>query len=105
MSADLIVTNGSVLTMNELQPRADAIAIAGNEIVFVGTAQEAKGLSSSKTRVIDAQGGTVMPGFIEGHMHLFGGAADLKQLDLFGTRGFEMLAASRRMPPAIPAKG
>ena len=46
-----------------------------------------------RTRVVDAGGATVIPGFIEGHMHLFAGAAELSHLQLYGTRGFAALKA------------
>ena len=45
------------------------------------------------TRVVDAGGASVIPGFVEGHMHLFAGAAELSHLQLFGTRGFAELQA------------
>ena len=41
--------------------------------------------------MVDAGGGSVIPGLVEGHMHLFTGAAELSQLDLYGTRGFDEL--------------
>ena len=43
--------------------------------------------------MVDAGGATVIPGFVEGHMHLFAGAAELDHLQLFGTRGFDELKA------------
>jgi hypothetical protein len=81
-AADLIVTNGPVLTMDEPAPRAEAVALAGNRIAAVGTYAEVAALRGPATRVVDAAGGSVLPGFIEGHMHLFGGAAALGELVL-----------------------
>jgi predicted amidohydrolase YtcJ len=91
-AADIIIENGRVLTMDEGGPRGEAIAIRGNEIALVGTMEDASGLKAAHTRVIDAGGGTVLPGFIEAHMHLFPGAAELDTLNLHGVHGFERLA-------------
>jgi hypothetical protein len=87
----LIIVNGAVQTMDEQRPRAEAVAVAGNSIAFVGDSTDVRAMASAGCRVVDARGGTVIPGFIEGHMHLFGGAADLEQLNLFGVHGFERL--------------
>ena len=91
MRADIIVVDGTVLTMQDNGSRAEAVAVRGREIVKVGTMAEVTALAGPKTRVIDAKGGTVMPGFIEAHMHLFAGAAELDNLDLQGVSGFEAL--------------
>ncbi|MBI2717530.1 MAG: amidohydrolase [Rhizobiales bacterium] len=91
MNADLIIRNGHVLTMDEAQPVAEAIAIAGNTILAVGRDAEVRALIGSKTRDIDAAGGTVLPGFIESHMHLFTGAAELDHLNLEDVSGFPAL--------------
>ena len=93
MTASLIITNAAVLTMDPARPTADAIAISGNRIMRLGTHAEVMSEQGAATRVVDAGGGTVMPGFVEGHMHLFAGAAELSHLQLFGTRGFDELKA------------
>lgn len=93
MTASLIITNAAVLTMDPARPTAEAIAISGNRIMCLGTHSEVMREKGADTRVVDAGGGTVMPGFVEGHMHLFAGAAELSHLQLFGTRGFDELKA------------
>ena len=93
MSADLIITNAAVLTMDEASPRAEAIAISGNQISYIGSHADILNQKGAGTRVIDAEGGTVMPGFVEAHMHLFAGAAEMQHLQLSGVRGFDALAA------------
>lgn len=90
--ADILITNARILTMDPARPRADALAIAGNRILRVGTKDELAGLKARHTRVIDAGMKTVMPGIIEGHVHLFGGAAELETLMLNGIFGFEAIA-------------
>jgi len=91
MKADVIITNGRVMTMDEANPRAEAVAIGGNRIVRVGSKAGILELKSGSTRIIDAAGGSVLPGFIEAHMHLFSGAAELDNLDLYSVRGFSQL--------------
>jgi predicted amidohydrolase YtcJ len=91
MTADLIVTNASILTMDAARPRAEALAIGNGRVLAVGSASDVASHRGSRTRVIDAGGGSVTPGLIEGHMHLFGGAAELSHLQLFGTRGLAAL--------------
>lgn len=89
--ADLIIHNARILTMDEEQPRAQALAVAGNLLLAVGGDSEILALAGEGTRSIDAGGGTVLPGLNEAHMHIFGGSVSLTQLSLFGVKGFEAL--------------
>ena len=93
MTLDLIICNAAILTMDRDKPRAEAIGISGNRISHLGSSAEVLREKGPKTRVIDAGGGSVLPGFVEGHMHLFAGAAELEHLQLYGTRGFDELKA------------
>ena len=93
MTASLIITNAAILTMDAERPRAGAIAITGNLISKLGSHAEVMAEKGPATRVVDAAGSTVIPGFVEGHMHLFSGAAELSHLNLFGARGFDALKA------------
>jgi len=94
--ADIIIHNGKILTMDAAEPAAQAIALSGNTIVAVGSDAEIKALASGSTRLIDAGGNTVLPGFNEAHLHIFGGSVGLSQLSLFGVQGYEALATSIR---------
>ena len=105
-AADILITNARVLTMDPARPRAEALAIAGNRIVRVGSRSDVEGLKAGHTRVIDAAQKTVMPGIIEGHVHLFGGAVELETLMLNGKSGFaavaEAVALFRKQRPGEP---
>lgn len=78
--ADLLITNAQILTMDEARPRANALAIRHNRIAFVGSTQDAQSWRAG--RVIDAQGGTLLPGLIDSHFHLEGGSLHLADLHL-----------------------
>ncbi|HLF21121.1 MAG TPA: amidohydrolase family protein, partial [Aestuariivirga sp.] len=93
-SADIIIINARVLTMNKAQPRAEALAIAGNRIAAVGHKADILALRAKHTRLIDAGMKTVMPGIVEGHVHLFGGSVELDSLMLNGINGFDRIAES-----------
>jgi predicted amidohydrolase YtcJ len=73
-SADVIITNARVYTSDESNPRAEAVAVKGNRIVYVGTSTGAEALKARTTRVIDGQGHTLTAGFIDTHVHLLWGA-------------------------------
>ncbi len=94
MQAEMIVTNGRVLTMDEAKPRAEAVALAEGKVLAVGTAAEILALAGPGCRVIDAGGRTVLPGFVESHLHLVLGGAELVQLQLGGVAGFDALKAA-----------
>lgn len=96
MTPEMIITNGKVLTMDAACPRAEAVAVAGGRIVAVGSRAEVEALAGGGTRVVDAGGRTVLPGFVESHLHLVLGGNELTQLQLGGVQGFEALAAAFR---------
>src|SRR6056297_892795 len=92
MSADLIIINGHLKTFDTAQPTARALAISGGRISAVGDEDEITALAGPETTMIDAQGGTVLPGFIESHIHLFSGAVELDLLNLAGISTAESAA-------------
>ncbi|MCV0397791.1 MAG: amidohydrolase [Rhizobiaceae bacterium] len=94
--ADLIVINGRVLTMDDERPRAEAVAVRGGRIVAVGDNATIRDMAGPEARTVDAAGCSVLPGFIESHMHVFLGAAELDHLQLFGVKGFDALADAVR---------
>ncbi|MFO7874741.1 MAG: amidohydrolase [Bacteroidales bacterium] len=67
--ADIIYTNAHVYTMDEDKPVAAAIAVRGNRFLFVGNNEEAMEYAGDKTRVVDLERQTVIPGLTESHMH------------------------------------
>ena len=68
--ADLVIVNGKVLTIDKDNPMAQAIAIKGEKIIAVGTTQKISGMiDKNSTKVIDAGGRLVIPGFNDAHVH------------------------------------
>ena len=103
MIADLIVTDARVLTMDPSHPKAEALAIKDGKILAVGSKADIEVLAGPKTRIISARNATVLPGFIESHMHLFGGGGILHHLDLTGLQGFDAVkAAVQKYVPTQP---
>jgi predicted amidohydrolase YtcJ len=96
MSADIIITNARILTMNDAAPRAEALAIKGNRLLHAGSRADVMGLKATHTRVIDANQKTVMPGIIESHLHIFGGSVELDSFNISQISGLEALSESIR---------
>ncbi len=82
MVADLAIINAAVRTMDARRPEAQALAIYGNRIAAVGTNDEIRKLIGSRTRVIDAGGRLVLPGFNDAHVHFLSGGFQLSSVDL-----------------------
>lgn len=82
--ATLVVTNGKIITMDSRNPRAEALAARGEWIVAVGTVDEIRPYIGDDTKVIDAGGRLVIPGFNDSHAHFSGGASGLRSLNLYG---------------------
>ena len=68
--ADLVLTGGSVLTVNTKDDVVEAVAIRGNTIVAVGSRAEVETWMAPTTRVVDLEGRSVVPGFVENHIHM-----------------------------------
>jgi predicted amidohydrolase YtcJ len=69
ITADLILYNAKVITLNQEQPYAGLIAIKGNRIKAVGDKDDLKLFKGARTKVIDCEGGAVIPGFNDAHCH------------------------------------
>jgi predicted amidohydrolase YtcJ len=82
VTADLLITNAVVRTMDTNQPLAEAVAVIGNRIVAVGSNANLAGASGPKTAIIDARGRLVLPGFNDAHVHFLSGGFQLSQVDL-----------------------
>lgn len=93
---ETVILNGRLITFDPGRPRAEALAITGGIIAAVGTTAEMRTLAGPGTRVVDADGATVLPGFIDSHVHLFGGSVELGYLDLYGVTGEDALTARVR---------
>ena len=94
--ADLILKNGRIYTVNERQPRAEAVAIRGDRIIFVGSNADVKKYEGRSTRVIDLQGKTVVPGMTDAHYHLLGVGQREVTLNIEGTTSLEDFLARVR---------
>ena len=90
-AADLIILGGKIYTMNEAAPVAEAIAVIGDTIAFVGDSESVKKWQGEKTKTIDLHGKTLTPGFIESHGHLTGLGYGELSLDLTHIRSYEEL--------------
>ena len=88
--ADIIITNAKILTMDPAMPQASSVAIKGNKIIAVGEFS-VKEHSNNDTKVIDGNQKTVVPGFIDSHVHFFGGSAELSCLNVANVQGIESL--------------
>jgi predicted amidohydrolase YtcJ len=68
--AEIIYKGGSILTMSDAQPRAEAVAVADGKVLAVGSAQEVMKLKSKDTQVIDLKDQAMIPGFVDAHGHV-----------------------------------
>jgi predicted amidohydrolase YtcJ len=89
--ADLIVTNAKIYTVDEANPVAEAIAVRDGKIIGLGTSSEIEKLKGDKTKVIDAAGKLVLPGFVDSHIHAFWGGQRLTEVDLNKSKTIEEL--------------
>ena len=80
--ADLVVFNANVHTMDSRQPTAQAVAVFGKRIVAVGSNEGIRRLTGARTRVVDAGGALVLPGFNDSHVHFLSGGFQLSSVDL-----------------------
>lgn len=104
-AADVILSNGRVLTNEPDAPWAEAIAIAGGRILAVGSAADVEATRRPATTVVDLKGHLTMPGFVDVHNHIMmGGQAALFELEFPSTSSIDEICArvaahAKRTPP------
>src|SRR5215510_8415719 len=81
-TADLVLRNGKIVTVDDARPEAEAVAISGDTIVAIGSAQEIQRLIGPGTRVIDLKGALAIPGLIDAHAHFTGVGEAARNLKL-----------------------
>jgi predicted amidohydrolase YtcJ len=79
---DVIVVNARIHTVDRARPAAEAVAICGETIANVGSSADIRRLAGPRTRIIDAAGRRVVPGFNDAHVHLIRGAQEIVGVDL-----------------------
>jgi len=106
--ADLVLVGGRVLTVDSSDRIAQAVAIAGNRIIAVGTTAEVNRFAGPTTRRVDLHGGVLTPGLLDAHAHFSAGGADrLYVVDLSypTVKSIADVAAAIRAKVATTAKG
>lgn len=101
--ADLVLKNAMIYTVSSQQPTAEAVAVVGDKIAFVGSNEEADLWISDTTQVLDLNGKTVTPGLIDGHAHIMGVGYNRLNLDLMEVKSYEEIVeavteASKEVP-------
>jgi len=84
--ADMIYYDGTIITINDAQPQVEAVAVKDGKILAVGTKDELLKSKGDATELIDLQGRTMLPGFVDAHGHVMGG-------------GLQALSANLLAPP------
>src|SRR6185503_2925062 len=84
-AADLIITNAKIWTVDKARPQAEALAIVGERIVAVGSAADMDVWHGPQTKVVDAQGRLLLPGFNDAHVHFVDGGEHLQEVQLKNT--------------------
>lgn len=103
-SADLIVTNARIYTVDDTRPIVAAMAVRDGRIAFTGSAREAMALKGANTRILDLGGRTVIPGMVDAHAHLLGLGQSLQTVDLVGSKSYDeviarVVASAKNVPP------
>lgn len=91
--ADLILINGVIATLEDVNPTAEAVAIKDGKIFVVGSTKEIENYQGKSTEVIDIKGKFVMPGFNDSHAHFLGIGNSKQILDLSGTKNWDEVIA------------
>jgi predicted amidohydrolase YtcJ len=91
--ADLIITNARIYTVDDAHPLADAMAVRGGKVQFVGSSGAVMALKGASTRIIDLGGRTVIPGMVDAHGHVDNLGLALRTVDLTGTTSYAEVIA------------
>lgn len=85
-SADLLLYGGRVLTLDPARPQADAVAIRNERILAIGSVEELRPYATARTQVLSCHEKTVLPGFIDPHLHLFAWASRFRSVEVSAAR-------------------
>ncbi len=88
-TADLVLTHGRIVTLDQRQPEARALAVRGDRVLALGSESEIARLVGAHTKVIDLHGALAVPGLIDSHAHLWGIGGMQLELDLRSARSWE----------------
>ena len=91
--ADLIISGGTIYTMDVKNPVVEAVAVKADTIVFAGSLKDAEAYKDEKTQLLDLKGATMTPGFIESHGHIMGLGYSELRLDLMNIKSYDELVA------------
>ncbi|MDR1602644.1 MAG: amidohydrolase [Tannerella sp.] len=92
--ADILFTNGNIYTVDKDFSKASLIAVKDDKILYAGTdAEAARQLTSSRTRIVDLGGKTVIPGIIESHLHYMDLGESLSAIDIYEKSKADILKA------------
>lgn len=112
MPTDIILKNANVITMDSARPRAELVATEDVTIMAVGGENELESLTGQRTRIIDCEGRTLVPGFNDAHFHLFSLLRKLLSIDVSpaAVRSIADIKAAVRKkaedtPPGTPLSG
>ena len=94
---DLVIVNTEALTMDQTAPNAQAVAVAQDRILAVGSDADIRGIAGPDTQIIDGQGLTLVPGFIDSHIHLLSLARTTQELDCSPDKAASVVAIAHRV--------
>jgi len=89
--ADLIIENGNIYTMNDLNPLVEAVAVKNGKIIGIGSKYSIESFRTENTKTLDLRGSTMTPGLIEGHGHFMGLGYAKMRLDLSTVANYDEL--------------
>jgi predicted amidohydrolase YtcJ len=104
-AADLIITNAKIWTVDESTPTAEAVAVLGDRIVAVGSNTGVASWRGPNSRVIDAAGKLLLPGFNDAHVHFLSGGSNLDNIYLYDAASPEEFARRVGERAKITAEG
>jgi predicted amidohydrolase YtcJ len=102
--ADVVIRNGTIYTASDKQPKAEAIAVAGGRILFVGSTADVAAYIGQDTKIIDLQGNTATPGLTDSHYHLTGVGQRERTLNLENTKNTSVEDFLEKVRVAAAAK-
>ena len=103
--ADLVLRGGKIVTVDQANPQGQAIAVAGDKILAVGSDQEISKFINAQTNILELEGRLAIPGFIEGHGHFIGTGQSKMMLDLSTAESWDDVAKQVQTAAAVAPPG